>query len=87
MPGSATVRRRVAPAHPRRVSGPVRPRAVPAGASRRPSPPSRTGGFERLRATGPETRRGPRGAATVARACARVRERAPAGVIRAPPRR
>jgi hypothetical protein len=38
------------------------------------------------RATGPETRRGARGA-TVLRACGRVRERAVAGVMRAPPRR
>jgi hypothetical protein len=51
MPDHATVRRRVAPAHPRRVSGPARPRPVPAG----PAPGGRTGAFERLRAL-PDTR-------------------------------
>src|SRR3954471_1706108 len=49
MPEHATVRRRTAPAHPRRISGPSRPRPVPAvalpGAAR-----GRTGAFERLRA-------------------------------------
>src|SRR3954466_5901326 len=54
MPEHATVRRRTAPAHPRRISGPSRPRPVPAvalpGAAR-----GRTGAFERLRAL-PDTR-------------------------------
>src|SRR3954466_10028245 len=49
MPEHATVRRRTAPAHPRRISGPSRPRPVPAvalpGAAR-----GRTGALERLRA-------------------------------------
>lgn len=52
MPEPATVRRRIAPAQPRRVSGPVRPRAVPAGAA---ALPGRTGVFERLRAL-PDTK-------------------------------
>jgi hypothetical protein len=52
MPEPATVRRRIAPPHPRRVSGPARPRAVAAGAA---TLPGRTGAFERLRAL-PDTR-------------------------------
>jgi hypothetical protein len=52
MPEPATVRRRLAPPQPRRVSGPARPRAVPAGAA---PLPGRTGVFERLRAL-PDTR-------------------------------
>jgi hypothetical protein len=52
MPEHATVRRRVAPTQPRRVSGPARPRLVPAGAA---TLPQRTGVFERLRAL-PDTR-------------------------------
>jgi hypothetical protein len=52
MPEPATVRRRLAPPQPRRVSGPARPRAVPAGAA---VLPGRTGVFERLRAL-PDTR-------------------------------
>src|SRR3954454_10062505 len=47
MPEHATVRRRAAPVHPRRVSGPARPRPLPAVAL-----PERgsTGAFERFRA-------------------------------------
>jgi hypothetical protein len=41
------VRRRTAPIHPRRVSGPARPRLAPAGAV---ALPPRTGVFERIRA-------------------------------------
>src|SRR4051794_41598868 len=52
MPEHATVRRRVAPPQPRRVSGPSRPRLVPAGAA---TASGRTGAFERLRAL-PDTR-------------------------------
>ncbi len=48
MPQHAPVRRRTAPIHPRRVSGPVRPRAVAAGIAL--PAPGRTGVFERLRA-------------------------------------
>jgi hypothetical protein len=52
MPEPATVRRRIAPPQPRRVSGPARPRPLPAGA---PALAGRTGVFERLRAL-PDTR-------------------------------
>ncbi len=44
MPQHARAQRRTAPIHPRRISGPVRPRAVPAVALPAPSP------FERIRA-------------------------------------
>jgi hypothetical protein len=44
MPQHARVQRRTAPVHPRRVSGPMRPRAVPAVALPAPGP------FERIRA-------------------------------------
>ena len=44
MPQHAPAQRRTAPIHPRRISGPVRPRAVPAVALPAPSP------FERIRA-------------------------------------
>jgi hypothetical protein len=44
MPQHASASRRTAPIHPRRVSGPVRPRAVPAVALPAPGP------FERIRA-------------------------------------
>ncbi len=44
MPQHAPAHRRTAPIHPRRISGPVRPRAVPAVALPAPSP------FERIRA-------------------------------------
>src|SRR5580765_4203364 len=48
MPSNAPARRRsTAPLHHRRVSGPARPRAVPAVAL--PAGRSRTGAFERLR--------------------------------------
>jgi hypothetical protein len=50
----AAARRRLAPPQPRRVSGPARPRAVPAGGAPLPSR-GRTGVFERLRAL-PDTR-------------------------------
>src|SRR3954453_20798940 len=49
MPEHATVRRRTAPVHPRRISGPARPRPVPAVPLRGPAR-GRTGSFERLRA-------------------------------------
>jgi hypothetical protein len=54
MPEPATVRRRLAPPHPRRVSGPARPRPVPAGTAALPRR-GRTGAFDRLRAL-PDTR-------------------------------
>jgi hypothetical protein len=44
MPQHAPARRRTAPVHPRRISGPMRPRAVPAVALPAPGP------FERIRA-------------------------------------
>jgi hypothetical protein len=55
MPEHATVRRRIAPTQPRRVSGPARPRLVPAGAATRVGGNGSTGVFERLRAL-PDTR-------------------------------
>src|SRR3954451_18044981 len=55
MPEHATVRRRVAPPQPRRVSGPSRPRLVPAGAATRVGGNGATGVLERLRAL-PDTR-------------------------------
>jgi hypothetical protein len=55
MPEHATVRRRVAPPQPRRVSGPSRPRLVPAGAATRAGGTASTGAFERLRAL-PDTK-------------------------------
>src|SRR4051812_3171743 len=48
MPEHATARRRTAPVHPRRISGPARPRTVPAVAL--PAPRGRTSAFERIRA-------------------------------------
>src|SRR3954454_14119048 len=48
MPEHATARRRTAPVHPRRISGPARPRTVPAVAL--PAPRGRARAFERIRA-------------------------------------
>jgi hypothetical protein len=70
----------------RRCSGSARTRANrPVVPVRRGSAAAPPGTATARRATGPETRRGARGD-TVVRACARLRARAPAGVMRAPAR-